>query len=101
MLCFWDQWVAFQIYLRPVFVVVAGGGATGVKYQGKTLGARTCVFDHSLEKVFFTKVLEYQQMQLTIFQPGYRCKNLISRFGGLGHVHELVVRGLQMADISK
>ena len=38
---------------------------------------------------------------VTIFQLGYRCKLLVFIFGSLGHVHKLVVRGLQMAGLSK
>ncbi len=60
-----------------------------------------CTFDYSLEEAFLTKVLKYQQMEQTILQLGYKCKLLIFIFGSLGHVHKLVVRGLQMAGLSK
>ena len=60
-----------------------------------------CTFDYSLEEAFLTKVLKYQQLVQTISQLGYRCKLLVFIFGSLGHVHKLVVRGLQMAGLSK
>ena len=60
-----------------------------------------CTFDHSLEEAFLTKALKYHQLEQTISQLGYRCKLLVFIFGSLGHVHRLVVRGLQMAGLSK
>ena len=60
-----------------------------------------CTFDHSLEEAFLTKVLKYQQLEQTISRLGYRCKLLVFIFGSLGHVHKLVVRGLQMAGLPK
>ena len=60
-----------------------------------------CTFDYSLEEAFLTKVLKYQQLEQTISQLGYRCRLLVFIFGSLGHVHKLVVRGLQMAGLSK
>ena len=56
-----------------------------------------CTLDYSLEKAFLTKMLKYHQLEQTISQLGYRCKLLVFIFGSLGHVHKLVVRGLQMA----
>ena len=61
----------------------------------------SCTFDYSLEEAFLTKVLKYHQLEQTISQLGYRCKLLVFIFGSLGHVHKLVVRGLQMAGLSK
>ena len=60
-----------------------------------------CTFDSSLEEAFLTKMLKYQQLVQTISQLGYSCKLLVFIFGSLGHVHKLVVRGLQMAGLSK
>ena len=60
-----------------------------------------CTFDYSLEEAFLTKVLKYNQLEQTIAQLGYRCKLLVFIFGSLGHVHKLVVRGLQMAGLTK
>ena len=60
-----------------------------------------CTFDYSLEEAFLTKVLKYQQLEQTISQLGYRCQLLVFIFGSLGHVHKLVVRGLQMAGLPK
>ncbi len=61
----------------------------------------SCAFDDSLDEAFLTKVLKYQQLKQTSLQLGYKCKLLIFIFGSLGHVHRLVVRGLQMAGLSK
>ena len=60
-----------------------------------------CTFDYSLEEAFLTKVVKYHQLVQTISQLGYRCKLLVFIFGSRGHVHKLVVRGLQMAGLSK
>ena len=60
-----------------------------------------CTFDHSLEEAFSTKILKYQQLEQAISQLGYRCKLLVFIFGSLGHAHKFVVRGLQMAGLSK
>ena len=60
-----------------------------------------CTFDHSLEEAFLTKMLKYQQLKQTISQLGYKCTLLGFIFGSLGHVHKLVVRGLQIAGLSK
>ena len=60
-----------------------------------------CTFDYSLEEAFSTKILKYQQLEQAITQLGYKCKLLVFIFGSLGHVHKLVVRGLQMAGLSK
>ena len=60
-----------------------------------------CTFDHSLEEAFLTKLLKYQQLKLTISQLGYRCELVVLIFGSLGHVHKLVVRGLQIAGLTK
>lgn len=60
-----------------------------------------CTFDHSLEEAFLTKIMKYQQLVQTISQLGYRCQLLVFIFGSLGHVHKLVVRGLQMAGLPK
>lgn len=60
-----------------------------------------CTFDHSLEEAFTTKMLKYQLLEQTISQLGYNCKLLVFIFGSLGHVHKLVVRGLQMAGLPK
>ena len=60
-----------------------------------------CTFDYSLEEAFSTKMLKYLQLTQTISQLGYKCKLLVFIFGSLGHVHKLVVRGLQMAGLSK
>ena len=59
-----------------------------------------CTFDYSLEEAFLTKVLKYQQLVQSISQLGYSCKLLVFIFGSLGHVHKLVVRGLQMSGLS-
>ena len=60
-----------------------------------------CTFDHSLEEAFLTKMLKYQQLKQTISQLGYKCTLIGFIFGSLGHVHKLVVRGLQIAGLSK
>ncbi len=60
-----------------------------------------CTFDYSLEEAFLTKVLKYQQLEQTFSQLGYKCKLLVFIFGSLGHVHKSVVRGFQMASLSK
>ena len=60
-----------------------------------------CTFDHSLEEAFLTKLLKYQQLKLTISQLDYRCELVVLIFGSLGHVHKLVVRGLQIAGLTK
>ena len=54
-----------------------------------------CTFDYSLEEAYLTKILKYQQLKQTISQLGYKCTLLVFIFGSLGHVHKLVVRGLQ------
>ena len=60
-----------------------------------------CTFDYSLEEAFLAKVLKYQLLKNEIEQLGYNCKLLVFIFGSLGHVHRLVVRGLQTAGIPK
>ena len=60
-----------------------------------------CTFDYSLEEAYLTKIVKYQQLKQTISQLGYRCTLLVFIFGSLGHVHKLVVRGLQIAGLSK
>ena len=60
-----------------------------------------CTFDSSLEEAFLTKMLKYQQLKQTISQLGHKCTLLVFIFGSLGHVHKLVVRGLQIAGLSK
>ena len=59
------------------------------------------MFDYSLEEAFLAKVLKYQLLKNEIEQLGYNCKLLVFIFGSLGHVHRLVVRGLQTAGIPK
>ena len=54
-----------------------------------------CTFDHSLEEAFTTKMLKYRLLEQAISQMGYNCTLLVYIFGSLGHVHKLVVRGLQ------
>ena len=60
-----------------------------------------CTFDHSLEEAFTTKMLKYHLLEQTISRMGYSCKLLVYIFGSLGHVHKLVVRGFQIAGLSK
>jgi hypothetical protein len=61
----------------------------------------SCTFDYSLEEAFLAKVTKYQLLRNEIAQLGYTCKLLVFIFGSLGHVHRLVIRGLQMAGIPK
>ena len=58
-------------------------------------------FDFSLEEAFLAKTLKYQPLKNEIENLGYNCKLLVFIFGSLGHVHRLVIRGLQMAGIPK
>ena len=60
-----------------------------------------CAFDYSLEETFLAKTLKYQPLKNEIEHLGYNCKLLVFIFGSLGHVHRLVIRGLQMAGIPK
>ena len=60
-----------------------------------------CTFDYSLKEAFLTKVSKYQLLKNEIEQLGYNCKLLVFIFGSLGHVHRLVIRGLQTAGIPK
>ena len=60
-----------------------------------------CTFDFSLEEAFLAKTLKYQPLKNEIENLGYNCKLLVFIFGSLGHVHRLVIRGLQMAGIPK
>ena len=60
-----------------------------------------CTFDYSLEEAFLTKVSKYQLLKNEIEQLGYNCKLLVFIFGSLGHVHRLVIRGLQTPGIPK
>ena len=60
-----------------------------------------CAFDYSLEDAYLTKLLKYQPLRDIVVQLGYKCKVLVFIFGSLGNVHRLVVRGLQMAGLSK
>ena len=60
-----------------------------------------CTFDSGLEEAFMTKVIKYQQLLQAITQLGYRCNLLVFIFGSLGHVHRLVVRGLQQLGMPK
>ena len=60
-----------------------------------------CAFDYSLEETFLAKTLKYQPLKNEIERLGYSCKLLVFIFGSLSHVHRLVMRGLQMAEIPK
>ncbi|CAL8358231.1 unnamed protein product [Arctogadus glacialis] len=60
-----------------------------------------CVCVCVLEEAFLAKVTKYQLLRNEIAQLGYTCKLLVFIFGSLGHVHRLVIRGLQMAGIPK
>ena len=60
-----------------------------------------CTFDPNLEEAFMAKVIKCQPLPSTISELGYRCGLLVFIFGSLGHVHRLVVRGLQQMGMPK
>ncbi|KAI2660150.1 Biotin--protein ligase [Labeo rohita] len=60
-----------------------------------------CTFDSSMEEAFMTKVIKYQPLLNIITEIGYRGCLSVFIFGSLGHIHRLVVRGLQQLGMPK
>ncbi|KAI2653013.1 Retrovirus-related Pol polyprotein from type-2 retrotransposable element R2DM [Labeo rohita] len=60
-----------------------------------------CTFDSSMEEAFMTKFIKYQQLLNIITEIGYQGRLSVFIFGSLGHIHRLVVRGLQQLGMPK
>ena len=60
-----------------------------------------CCFDLYMDTCFTTKLLKYQPLVEFIRDLGYTCQFIVLVFGSLGHVHRLVLRGLQLGGLQK
>merc|ERR1712055_1042771 len=60
-----------------------------------------CPFDLYMDTCFTSKLMKYQPLVERIMALGYNCQLIILVFGSLGHVHKLVLRGLQLGGLQK
>ena len=58
-------------------------------------------FDLYTDICFNTKLLKYQPLANSITNLGFNCTLIVLVFGSLGHVHKLVLRGLQRCGLTK
>ena len=66
-----------------------------------TIVELACFFDLYMDICFNTKLLKYQPLANSITNLGFNCTLIILIFGTLGHVHKLVLRGLQCCGLTK
>ena len=60
-----------------------------------------CSFDLYMDTCFTSKLMKYQPLVECIKSLGYNCQFIVLVFGSLGHVHKLVLRGLQLGGLQK
>ncbi len=60
-----------------------------------------CSFDLYLDTCYLSKLLKYQPLVEAKHQLNYQCKLIILVFGSLGHVHNNVIKGLQLGGLQK
>ena len=60
-----------------------------------------CAFDLYMDTCFNSKIIKYQPLVECITALGYNCQLIVLVFGSLGHVHKLVLRGLQLGGLQK
>ena len=60
-----------------------------------------CSFDLYMDTCFTSKLMKYQPLVECIKSLGYNCRFIVLVFGSLGHVHKLVLRGLQLGGLQK
>ena len=66
-----------------------------VSNKNGTIVELACCFDLYMDICFNTKLLKYQPLANSIINLGFNCTLMVLTFGSLGHVHKLVLRGLQ------
>ena len=60
-----------------------------------------CSYDLYMDICFTTKMMKYQPLVECVKSLGYTCQLIVLVFGSLGHVHKLVLRGLQLGGLHK
>ena len=60
-----------------------------------------CPFDLYMDTCFTSKLMKYQALVECIMALGYNCQLIVLVFGSLGHIHKLVLRGLQLGGLQK